>query len=66
VHPRGAGRLRRGAAAAVSGGRELADGKLVIPWQHAMPSTDAYYLAYPEHSAEVPKVRFCEVDAGAD
>ncbi|CAI8869224.1 LysR family transcriptional regulator [Pseudomonas sp. IT-P4] len=36
---------------------ELADGKLVIPWQHAMPSTDAYYLAYPEHSAEVPKVR---------
>nr|BFE91861.1 hypothetical protein GCM10020185_23970 [Pseudomonas brassicacearum subsp. brassicacearum] len=36
---------------------ELADGKLVIPWQHAMPSTNAYYLAYPEHSAEVPKVR---------
>jgi DNA-binding transcriptional LysR family regulator len=36
---------------------ELADGKLVIPWKHAMPSTDAYYLAYPEHSAEVPKVR---------
>jgi hypothetical protein len=30
---------------------------LVIPWQHAMPSQDAYYLAYPEHSAEVPKVR---------
>jgi DNA-binding transcriptional LysR family regulator len=22
-----------------------------------MPSTDAYYLAYPEHAAEVPKVR---------
>ncbi|MNT92797.1 DNA-binding transcriptional activator GcvA [compost metagenome] len=36
---------------------ELADGKLVIPWQHAMSSSDAYYLAYPEHSAEVPKVR---------
>ncbi|MOA60666.1 DNA-binding transcriptional activator GcvA [compost metagenome] len=36
---------------------ELADGKLVIPWPHAMPSTNAYYLAYPEHSAEVPKVR---------
>jgi len=36
---------------------ELAEGKLVIPWQHAMPSQDAYYLAYPEHSAEVPKVR---------
>ena len=38
---------------------ELAEGKLVIPWQHAMPSQDAYYLAYPEHSAEVPKVRGC-------
>ncbi|NWC11148.1 LysR family transcriptional regulator [Pseudomonas agarici] len=36
---------------------ELADGKLVVPWQHAMPSHDAYYLAYPEHSADVPKVR---------
>ncbi len=36
---------------------ELADGKLVIPWQHALPSHDAYYLAYPEHSAEVPKVK---------
>lgn len=50
-------RLRRGAVAEVSGGRGIADGKLVIPRQHAMPSTDAYYLAYPEHSAEVPKVR---------
>ena len=36
---------------------ELDDGKLVIAWQHAMPSRDAYYLAYPEHSAGVPKVR---------
>ncbi|AZE92688.1 Transcriptional regulator, LysR family [Pseudomonas orientalis] len=36
---------------------ELADGKLVIAWPHGMPSQDAYYLAYPEHSAEVPKVR---------
>ena len=36
---------------------ELADGKLVIAWQHPMPSRDAYYLAYPEHSAEVPKVK---------
>ena len=36
---------------------ELAEGKLVIPWQHGVPSQDAYYLAYPEHSAEVPKVR---------
>ena len=36
---------------------ELADGKLVIAWQHLMPSHDAYYLAYPEHSAGVPKVK---------
>ncbi|RML46533.1 hypothetical protein ALQ97_200177 [Pseudomonas savastanoi pv. glycinea] len=36
---------------------ELADGKLIIPWQHAMPSTSAYYMAYPEHAAEVPKVK---------
>ena len=36
---------------------EASAGKLVIPWQHAMPSQDAYYLAYPEHAAEVPKVR---------
>ncbi len=36
---------------------ELADGKLVIAWQHLMPSRDSYYLAYPEHSAGVPKVR---------
>ena len=36
---------------------ELADGKLVIAWQHLMTSRDAYYLAYPEHSAGVPKVR---------
>ena len=36
---------------------ELTDGKLVIAWQHPMPSRDAYYLAYPEHSAGVPKVK---------
>lgn len=36
---------------------ELAEGKLVIAWQHPMPSRDAYYLAYPEHSAGVPKVK---------
>jgi DNA-binding transcriptional LysR family regulator len=36
---------------------ELADGKLIIPWPHALPSRDAYYLAYPEHAAEVPKIR---------
>ena len=61
------GRLKGGQTAQVGCGvallprflveEELAEGKLVIPWPHAMPSQDAYYLAYPEHSAEVPKVR---------
>jgi DNA-binding transcriptional LysR family regulator len=36
---------------------ELAEGKLVIPWQHSLTSNSAYYLAYAEHAAEVPKVR---------
>ncbi|OKA25669.1 LysR family transcriptional regulator [Pseudomonas versuta] len=36
---------------------ELADGKLVVAWPYSMPSPDAYYLAYPEHSAGVPKVQ---------
>ena len=36
---------------------ELADGKLVVAWPSSMPSPDAYYLAYPEHSAGVPKVQ---------
>lgn len=36
---------------------ELTDGKLIIPWTHALPSQDAYYLAYPERAAEVPKIR---------
>jgi DNA-binding transcriptional LysR family regulator len=37
--------------------RELAQGKLVVPWDHAMRSNGAHHLAFPEHSAEVPKVR---------
>ncbi|MGF6391775.1 LysR family transcriptional regulator [Pseudomonas plecoglossicida] len=37
--------------------RELSEGSLVIPWNHAMNSTGAHYLAYAEHAAEVPKVR---------
>lgn len=37
--------------------RDLAEGKLVVPWPHAMRSNGAYFLAYQEHSAEVPKVR---------
>jgi DNA-binding transcriptional LysR family regulator len=35
----------------------LADGTLVIAWPYALPSHDAYYLAYPEHAAAVPKVK---------
>ncbi|AXM97448.1 LysR family transcriptional regulator [Pseudomonas plecoglossicida] len=37
--------------------RELSEGSLVIPWNHAMNSAGAHYLAYAEHAAEVPKVR---------
>jgi len=36
---------------------ELAEGKLVVAWDHAMSSHNAYYLAYAEQVAEVPKVR---------
>lgn len=36
---------------------ELAEGKLAQAWPHTLPSHDAYYLCYPEHAAEVPKVR---------
>lgn len=35
----------------------LQEGKLVVPWDHAMASPGAHFLAYPEHLAEVPKVR---------
>jgi DNA-binding transcriptional LysR family regulator len=37
--------------------KELAEGSLVVAWEHAMPSSGAHYLAYAEHAAEVPKVR---------
>ncbi|HDS1737715.1 MULTISPECIES: LysR family transcriptional regulator [Pseudomonas] len=37
--------------------KELADGSLVIAWDHAMRSNGAHYLAFAEHAAEVPKVR---------
>ncbi|AIR88729.1 transcriptional regulator GcvA [Pseudomonas cremoricolorata] len=37
--------------------RELREGSLVIPWEHAMASNGAHYLAFAEHAAEVPKVR---------
>lgn len=36
---------------------ELAAGQLVVPWSFPLASRDAYYLAYPEHKAEVAKVR---------
>lgn len=37
--------------------RELAEGSLVIAWDHALRSPGRHYLAYAEHAAEVPKVR---------
>jgi DNA-binding transcriptional LysR family regulator len=37
--------------------KELAEGSLVIPWNHPMASAGKHYLAYAEHAAEVPKVR---------
>ncbi|MFJ4442947.1 LysR family transcriptional regulator [Pseudomonas sp. NPDC089422] len=37
--------------------KELAEGSLVMPWNHAMRSAGKHYLAYAEHAAEVPKVR---------
>ena len=36
---------------------ELEAGQLVVAWPFALPSRDAYYLAYPEHKGEVAKVR---------
>ncbi len=37
--------------------KELAEGSLVVAWDHVMPSAGKHYLAYAEHAAEVPKVR---------
>lgn len=36
---------------------ELGNGQLVIPWSYSLYSDNAYYLAYPEHKAEVVKVK---------
>lgn len=36
---------------------ELASGRLVLAWPHRLASPHAYWLAYPEQMAEVPKVR---------
>lgn len=36
---------------------ELADGKLVIAWDHELPSAGKHFMAFAEHAAEVPKIR---------
>ncbi|TVP50010.1 MAG: transcriptional regulator GcvA [Halomonas sp.] len=36
---------------------ELDEGKLVIPWPFSLNSQDAYYMAYPEHMADLYKVK---------
>lgn len=36
---------------------ELDGGNLVIPWQFSLKSQDAYYMAYPEHMADLYKVK---------
>ncbi|GED23770.1 LysR family transcriptional regulator [Halomonas halmophila] len=36
---------------------ELAAGQLSVPWSFGLTSREAYYLAYPEHKAEVGKVK---------
>ncbi|BAP44059.1 LysR family transcriptional regulator [Pseudomonas sp. 21LCFQ02] len=36
---------------------ELAEGKLVIPWNHPLQSDGSHFLAHAEHAAQVPKVK---------
>lgn len=36
---------------------EINTGQLVVPWNFAQRSQDAYFIAYPEHKSEVPKVK---------
>lgn len=36
---------------------EIDEGKLVIPWNFRLKSQDAYYMAFPEHTAELYKIR---------
>lgn len=38
-------------------GEELREGKLAVAWDHRQPSAGAYFVAYAEHAAEVPKIR---------
>jgi LysR family glycine cleavage system transcriptional activator len=37
-------------------GQDVTDGRLVVPFALALPSTFAYYLVYPEASAERPQL----------
>jgi hypothetical protein len=36
---------------------ELAQGSLMIPWDYAMPSSGAHFIAHAEHAGEIPKVK---------
>ncbi len=36
---------------------ELEENKLLIPFDFELHSQDAYYMAYQEHLADVPKVK---------
>ena len=36
---------------------ELAEGKLVVAWDHPVASNGRHFMAHAEHAAEVPKVR---------
>lgn len=36
---------------------ELAQGSLMIPWNYAMPSSGAHFIAHAEHAGEIPKVK---------
>lgn len=36
---------------------ELDTGQLIIPWSFNPHSSDAYFLAYPEHKGEVPEIK---------
>ncbi|MCE8021237.1 transcriptional regulator GcvA [Halomonas sp. MCCC 1A11036] len=36
---------------------EIDEGKLMVPWPFSLKSRDGYYMAYPEHMADLYKVR---------
>lgn len=37
---------------------ELNNGDLVIAWKHYSKSKGSYYMAYSEHSHDIPKIKF--------